>query len=73
MLLYLKDHQQNVKIKNMSSLFEIKLSRVPWRSMLDAIVFSIFLNDLFLCLTDSDLHNFADVNVIPVKNLNDLL
>ena len=54
-------------------MFEIKLSSVPWRSTLGAIVFSIFLNDQFLCLTDSDLHNFADANAIPVKNLNDLL
>ena len=57
----------------MSSFFEIKLSRVPWRSMLGAIVFSVFLNDLYLCLTDSDSHNCADANAIPVKNLNDLL
>ena len=36
-------------------------------------MFNIFLNDQFLCLTDSDLHNFAEANAIPVKNLNDLL
>ena len=58
----------------MSSFFEKKLSRLPWRSMLGAIVFIIlFLNDLFLCLINLDLRNFADANAIPVKNSNDVL
>ena len=38
------------------------------------IIFNIFLNDLFLCLTQSELHNLADDNNITVTcdNLVDL-
>ena len=43
--------------------------------MLGPIQFNIFINDLFLWLTKSDLHDFVDDNTIAVtcKNLNDLL
>ena len=39
------------------------------------ILFDIFINDLFLWLITSDLHNYANDNTITVtcKNLNDLL
>ena len=33
-------------------------------SILGPILFNIFLNDLFLCLKNTDLHNFADDNTI---------
>ena len=35
----------------------------------------IYLNDLFLCLYNSDLYNFADNNTITstIKGFNDLL
>ena len=35
-------------------------------SILTPILFQTFLNDPFLCLTKSDLHNAADGNVISV-------
>ena len=59
----------------MSSLFRTILLVVPEGSILGPILFNIFINDLFLWLTKSDLHNFADDDTIAVtcKNLNDLL
>ena len=59
----------------MSSLFRTILLVVPESSILGPILFNISINDLFLWLTKSDLHNFADDDTIAVtcKNLNDLL
>ena len=64
-----------MKINNITSFFRTILSGVPQSSILGPILLNIFINDLFLLLTKSDLHNFADDNTITVicKNLNDLL
>ena len=72
---YLKYRKESVKINNISSFFKTILSGIPQGSILDPILFNIFINDLFLWLTKSDLHNFADDNTIAVtcKNLDDLL
>ena len=63
---YLKDRKQNVKINNIFNAFQNILSDVPQGSILGPILFNIFLNDLFLCIKKSDLHNFADDHTITV-------
>ena len=60
----LKDRKQNVRINNIFSEFQNILSGVPQCSILGRILVNIFLNDLFLCIKKSDLHNFADDNTI---------
>ena len=72
---YLKYRKQSVKINSISSFFRTILSGVPHSSMLGPVLFNTFINDLFLWLTKSDLHNFVDDNTITAtcKNLNDLL
>ena len=62
---YLKDWKQNVTINNIFSAFQNILSGVPQSYILGPILFNIFLNDLFVCIKKSDLHNFADDNTIP--------
>ena len=61
---YLKDRKQNIRINNIFSAFQNILSGVPQDSILGPIFFNIFLNDLFLWIKKSDLHNFAEDNTI---------
>ena len=59
---YLESREQNVKIYNIYSIFQILLSSVLQRSILRPILFSNFTNDLRMSTKNSDLYNIADDN-----------
>ena len=61
---YLKRRKQNVKISNTHSVFQVLLSGVPQDSILVPLLFNIFINDLCLWITKTDLLNFVDDNTI---------
>ena len=58
---YLKRRKQSVKINDTESVFQILLPGIPQGSVLDPILFNVFINDLF---KDVELANFADENTI---------
>ena len=72
---YLKGRKQYVKINNTYSVFQVLLSGVPEESILDPILFNIFINDLLFWIENAELHNFTDDNTISYteKSLEELI
>ena len=68
---YLKRRKQCFQINNTYSIFQLLLSGVPQGSILGLILFNLFMDDLFMYIKNSDLHNFADDNTIScVSRMN---
>ena len=63
---YLKRRKQGVIINDIESLFRILLSGAPQGLIPGQILFTNFLIDLFLFVTDAKIANFADENTIYV-------
>ena len=69
---YLSDRKQKTRVNNSySTWFEI-LFGVPPGSILGSLFFNIFLADLFFILSETDIANYADDNMLALMTLMDL-
>ena len=72
---YLKRRKQSVRINNTYSSFLTILSAVPQGSVLGPNLFNVYINDLFLFIKQTTLHNYADDNTLTYfsKTPSDLI
>ena len=71
----LKNRKQSVRINNVYSTFLELISAVSQGSVLGALLFNIFLNDLYMFITKASLLNYADDNTSSAysSDLNSLI
>ena len=70
---YLQNRQQRVKIGNHRSQWLCLSKGVPQGSNLGPLIFNIFLNDIFCCITSTSLYNYADDNTLTYFHKNEMI
>ena len=61
---YLEEREQRVKVGSTYSEWSQLLKGVPQGSILDPVLFNVFINDIFLFVKDNTVYNYADDNTV---------
>ena len=61
---YLTNRQQGVWVNNNFSAWENIIARVPVGSILEPLLFNIFINDLLLFVSNASLSNYVNDNTL---------
>ena len=61
---YISNRKQRVKVNEARSEWSVINLGVPQGSILGPTLFNVFLNDLFLCMEETTIYNYADDNTI---------
>ena len=67
---YLENRRQRIKIGNNYSEWDTLMKRVPQGSILDPVLFNVFINDIFHFVQDSTIYNYADDNTLSYSDTN---
>ena len=67
---YLHNRKQRVSMNSNFSSWQEIIVGVPQDSISELLLFSIFVNDLFLSVSSSNLSNYADDNTLYISGYN---